>query len=140
MRLPPGVWTSGALVLRSHVTLRLSDGATLRGITPPSVDQIFANYPLYSGRAEAVAGPRAASVSLHHHGDLGDRAPFAVLAAFDHCGGGGRPRRRAVVGVSFFVCFSHRCVGFAASDCVTLARKYSGKKPVGAARPYACDQ
>ena len=51
----------------------------------------------------SVAGPRAASVSLHHHGDLGDRAPFALLAAFDHCGGGGRPRR-PVVGVSFFVC------------------------------------
>ena len=55
----------------------------------------------------AVAGPRAASVSLHHHGDLGDRAPFALLAAFDHCGGGGRPRRRrAAVGVSFFCVFS----------------------------------
>ena len=58
----------------------------------------------------AVAVPHAASVSLHHHGDLGDRAPFALLAAFDHCGGGGRPRRRrrraaVVLGVvSFFVC------------------------------------
>jgi hypothetical protein len=57
--VPAGVWVSGGIRLGSDMMLYLAEGATIRGITPPTPDHIVWDYPLYNGSARAVAGPQA---------------------------------------------------------------------------------
>jgi polygalacturonase len=56
LRLGPGLWRSGALFLKSDMTLELAEGATLRGSTA------LADYPLIDTRVAGIEMPWPAAL------------------------------------------------------------------------------
>jgi hypothetical protein len=88
VRVPAGTWVSGGIRLISHMTLLLEDGATIKGITPPTPAHISIDYPIYNGSSSGVRGPQplvlvdgCTNLTIDGPGTLdGNGPPFWVWA------------------------------------------------------------